>query len=314
MQPYRWTRGQELAQRATMAVFLSVLLASVLLARRHLRLGRGDRAGARRLGAYTFAVTLAVWALDAHHVADRSEIQLAGLGLGTALLVAASVFVLYLALEPYVRRRWPQTIVSWTRLLGGGLRDPLVGRDVLIGLASGGLFSVLVMLAERVPGWLGAAPPRPLFNVDVLSGARPALSAILDSQIGWAGFGMGILLLLVFLRFMLRRAWLATLALILLMGANQSAYMDDVPQAMALAFGLAIMAVPILVLVRFGLLACLTAFYVVGLVVNLALNPVLGHWTAQPTVMALAVLGGLALHAFRTALAGQPMFGRLGEE
>jgi hypothetical protein len=37
------------------------------------------------------------------------------------------------ALEPYLRRRWPERIISWNRLLAGEFRDPLVGRDILIG-------------------------------------------------------------------------------------------------------------------------------------------------------------------------------------
>ena len=36
-----------------------------------------------------------------------------------------------------MRRRWPQTLISWTRVLAGRLRDPLVGRDVLVGAACG---------------------------------------------------------------------------------------------------------------------------------------------------------------------------------
>jgi hypothetical protein len=41
--------------------------------------------------------------------------------------------VLYLALEPFVRRRWPQTIATRSRVLGGNLRDPLAGGVVLTG-------------------------------------------------------------------------------------------------------------------------------------------------------------------------------------
>ena len=43
----------------------------------------------------------------------------------------------YLALEPFVRRRWPEAMISWTRLLGGRFADPLVARDILIGCAAG---------------------------------------------------------------------------------------------------------------------------------------------------------------------------------
>jgi len=54
-----------------------------------------------------------------------------------SLFLALIVWTAYLGLEPYIRRRWPQIIISWTSLLGGGLRDPVVGRDVLIGAALG---------------------------------------------------------------------------------------------------------------------------------------------------------------------------------
>jgi hypothetical protein len=52
-----------------------------------------------------------------------------------SLLSAAVVWALYLAFEPYVRRRWPQSMVSWSRVLSGGFRDPLVGGHALFGLA-----------------------------------------------------------------------------------------------------------------------------------------------------------------------------------
>ncbi len=42
-----------------------------------------------------------------------------------------------ISLEPLLRRVWPRTLISWTRLLSGYVRDPLVGRDVLIGMLAG---------------------------------------------------------------------------------------------------------------------------------------------------------------------------------
>ena len=43
-----------------------------------------------------------------------------------------------------MRRRWPATLVSWSRLLAGGLRDPLVGRDVLAGCLIGAVLRSLL--------------------------------------------------------------------------------------------------------------------------------------------------------------------------
>ena len=35
-----------------------------------------------------------------------------------------------MAIERYVRRRWPEILVAWPRLLSGEFRDPLVARDI----------------------------------------------------------------------------------------------------------------------------------------------------------------------------------------
>ena len=50
---------------------------------------------------------------------------------------------MYVALEPFVRRRWPVILVGWSRLLAGNYQDPLVGRDFLIGCVFGVLTALL---------------------------------------------------------------------------------------------------------------------------------------------------------------------------
>jgi uncharacterized membrane protein YjjB (DUF3815 family) len=49
----------------------------------------------------------------------------------------------YLALEPYARRLWPTMLVAWTRLLSGRMRDPLVGKSILVGTVCGSLMALL---------------------------------------------------------------------------------------------------------------------------------------------------------------------------
>ncbi len=41
--------------------------------------------------------------------------------------------MIYIALEPSVRRYWPRLLISWSRLMAGDFRDPMVGRDLLVG-------------------------------------------------------------------------------------------------------------------------------------------------------------------------------------
>ena len=78
-----------------------------------------------------------------------------------ALLTAAFLWVVYMALEPFVRRRWPGRIISWTRLLAGDVRDPMVCRDLLIGALFGVGGLLWGVLRYQVPVWLGHPPGRP---------------------------------------------------------------------------------------------------------------------------------------------------------
>ncbi|MDQ3803096.1 MAG: hypothetical protein M3416_04495 [Acidobacteriota bacterium] len=75
------------------------------------------------------------WLVGADHVPSVvGELYLFWFGVAKALLRAGVVWVLYMALEPYVRRRFPELIISWSRLLAGDFRDPMVGRDILVGM------------------------------------------------------------------------------------------------------------------------------------------------------------------------------------
>ena len=52
------------------------------------------------------------------------------------LTISAMIWLLYLALEPAVRSRWPHSLVTWNRVLAGRWMDAQVGAHVLIGAAS----------------------------------------------------------------------------------------------------------------------------------------------------------------------------------
>ena len=47
--------------------------------------------------------------------------------------------IYYIACEPLIRRLWPETLIAWSRLLSGYWKNPLVGRNILIGTAIGGV-------------------------------------------------------------------------------------------------------------------------------------------------------------------------------
>jgi hypothetical protein len=123
-----------------------------------------------------------------------------------ALLVSAA----YLALEPYVRRRWPWRVVAWNRALAGRWRDPLVGRDVLVGLtASVAFVAALKVLSctraalEFTPGW-----PATTFYPLITAGPATGLPLIMA---GTAGPALAFFFIFFLLYLLTRREWLAIL-------------------------------------------------------------------------------------------------------
>src|SRR5262249_25301927 len=105
-----------------------------------------------------------------------------GIMIGFALYSAVNLWLLYMAFEPYVRRFWPQLVIGWTRLLSGRVRDPLVGRDVLVGVAAGMIGALLIASREIVPHLAGLPMPTPLLPpATILMGSRYAIDLSLGT-------------------------------------------------------------------------------------------------------------------------------------
>jgi serine/threonine-protein kinase len=174
-------------------LFVGLLAAAVLLARHHLRSGRGDRRGSFRLALAAFILAIASWALRAHHLSTfEGELGLAVFGLAGALLTATVIWIFYVA--PLVRRLWPHALISWTRLLATGPRDPLVGRDLLVGVAAGSLVALLLFVALRLPVWLGSAAFEPVWGpqgLDTLLSLKYILAAIVEQPIASSALATG---------------------------------------------------------------------------------------------------------------------------
>ncbi len=290
-----------------------MLVASALLARHNARLGRADRRGAWRIARYTFATTLATWALAAHHVPDvADELSLLMRALGFALLLSATLWVFYVALEPYVRRHWPERIVAWSRLLTGRWRDPLLGRDTLVGAACGAvgvlLGGVLRLVLERAGAPLTIAlfmPP------DALLGARDLGAVLIQTQLNAMLSGMFLLLLLLLLRTVVRRQWLAVVVFATISGLQNALVFGGTMSTALLVFGLslAVSLLFILVLVRLGLLAMIVALFVEQLARVLPLTLDVSAWYSYTSPAFVGIILTIGGWGFRTALAGQPAFG-----
>jgi hypothetical protein len=294
------------------AVSLALLIGGPLLAWRNLRLGRGDRRGALRLALFTLPLhVVAWWALLRHHVPQLYAEFFVNFTahLAYALYYSVLIWVLYVAIEPFVRARWPHRIISWTRLLAGDLADPLVGRDLLIGSLLGAVYNVVNYAWTLAPGWLGLPPDAPFFILapQALSGARGYLFAYL-AAFWWSAVAYPLFLLfgLLLLLILLRREWLSTLAgWALLTYAVSLAGGGNV--AVNLFFGGLVAALWVFCVMRFGLLA-LSALSLISLAVNLPLAADFSVWYAPYAVLTLLPLAAPAIYGCYTSLGGQPLF------
>jgi hypothetical protein len=65
------------------------------------------------------------------------------------------------------------------------------------------------------------------------------------------------------------------------------------------------------VMIRFGLLAALVAYFTFSLYPIVPLTLDVTHWSASSSNQTIALIAGLALFGFYASRAGQPLFGRL---
>jgi len=294
--------------RAAQIIFLALFLGAVFwgcaLARRNVRLGRGDRRGATRLAAFTFAVILGAWVLGASHKPSSLEIVLVIMAVSWALFFAALVWVLYLALEPHARRLWPQTLVSWSRLLAGGLRDPLVARDALIGSAIAVGWSLLYFCNAAAEEKSGVPPLQ--VDLTVLLGLRQLGSKLLLQVAVSVAVSLLVFFLLLGLRALLRKQWLAAVVFVALLLIPRLLTSSAVP--VDLAFGVVSLSIDVFILFRFGLVAYVAAVYVTNILGQLPLTLDFSAWYVSDSMFVLVALAALAAWAFRTALAGRSVF------
>lgn len=298
-------------------VLLSVIVAAVFLARRNLRQGRSDTKGAFKISIFVFLMGLAGNLLIADHIPDfTKEIPLLFKMAAYSLLGAVTIGLIYLALEPYVRRRWPSLIISWNRLLVGDWRDPLVGRDILVGGMFGLGHTAVIYVTTLLPIWTGGRPvPNSGLNVSYLEGVRYVWASFLMTLPSAVFAPFFFLLLLILLVTIFRKQWLATtvfwilLFSVLVLAFGRGSHWADL-------LGNALIAtITVISIARFGLLAMISRAVFFELSFHNAITADFSSWYFGNTVFAAVVLFGLAIYGFYTSLAGQRLLkGKLLED
>ena len=218
---------------------------------------------------------------------------------GAALFNAFLVGTFYLALEPFIRRRFPRALVSWSRLLSGRWRDWMIGRDLLLGTAGAVAAQVVWCLAWRVADRFGAAMPtyQQLLSATLISGPS-AVSSIFE-RILWALIIAFLdLFLFVVALALVRRVWLAVAVTALVIGLQ---IVGSLTPALSISFFLFTTLVFLVLLVRFGFVAATAYLTAEMLLFGFPVTSDMKAFYAGAGLVCLGVLAALMVWGAKTA-------------
>jgi hypothetical protein len=299
--------GEAAFWKGASTLFWVVLPVALGLAIRNLRLGRGDRAGAWRVALIVSAAFGLSWLLSTRLTAQPfGQMMRLATGVGYALFSGAAMAVFYLAAEPALRRRWPELLISWSRLLAGRWRDPRVGRDMLVGLVVTFAMTGLIEAGRLVSWRLGGPAPRLVpTDVEMLGGVVPSLSIVLTAAglSCWSVLGAMVIILVLLL--LLRRRALVVLAMVPL-GAVLFAIRFGATTPVELVAVVLVAAAGTAAFLRFGVLVGVPPTFLIHVAVPPTLE--LGAWYGTPSLVYLLVVAALTLYAFRVSLGRRPAF------
>jgi serine/threonine-protein kinase len=285
----------------TVILILGLFTGGVVFARRNIRRGRGDRRGAFVLFALTYLMTMFMWLLLGHFVADLSSEYLMFLrASGESLMMASFVWLSYMTVEPYVRRHWPSFLVSWARLTSGKVRDRIVGRDLLAGMAMGGAVAALNQLTSALPYWIDISNDTPWnLNLHFLTDLRHftgAITYVMQQSVLRALF---LVALLFAVRLIVRRdgpAVIITGILGTLLTLSPGNVAFDLPIT-AIQTALLLFA-----LVRYGLLALAASQLTLQILCSAPIGTGFSHWYSERGLFLVIVMVAAAFYAFRISM------------
>ncbi|MDH4272770.1 MAG: serine/threonine protein kinase, partial [Candidatus Aminicenantes bacterium] len=309
-----------LTKKITPAVWFGInlvlLLFSLYLARRNIRMKRSDARGALRISIFAFLALASASTLWAHHAYNSFGDFMWWVRGGMAFFLFDAIFIwiAYMAMEPFMRRSWAKLLISWSRLISGRFRDPLVGRDILVGAILGAVAAIAVFLFKAFPSWMflpGAWSAH--IELNSLLGFPQQLATALYILGLTAFYGVGWMVAMVFCRLIFRKTWLVAVVFTFfgtvtyLVGSSGN-LSDQILSG--LVFSGAIAGI----LLYLGFLPAAISFFVYNILVRMPLRLDTAGWPTRGAIFTLIIVAAIALYGFYTSLGGRPVFGRIVQD
>jgi serine/threonine-protein kinase len=250
------------------------------------------------------------WTGSVHPVDDDRMLGLFFSDFATWLLAGAVVWLLYMALEPAVRSRWPHSIVTWNRVLAGDWLDAQVGAHVLIGAAAG----CVLWIAAESSGLL-VDPDNPVDSIGSLFGllgTRQWIGGHANTLTGALQTGLVFFFVIFCLRVVLKKDVLAALVAAALFTLSNGSVFTAPHWQLTLAVYGGLVSILMFCLLRFGLVATMASVFFINSCNNITLGANWRTWYAPYGIATLALLLGIAVFAFWRSLGGRELLG--GEE
>ena len=307
-QPWRGDPSSPSRMPAASGILLStawpLLMAGYLVvagffARRNVRRARGDTKGALRLAGFAILANCVYGFCVYHYVPQAEYISVQFILLGAPLLFALLAWLGYMAMEPYARQSWPKLMVSWQRLLNGHLRDPLVGRDVLLGIVAGSTMGAIFLGVGVLSHNSAASPVDGYFGQGILPSVGHCFLLLFAASF----YALFYFALLSVMTGLLRRPrfGLVGIGLIMLL-------LNAEPTAVDFTLTVLFVLVFLAVLVRIGLVAA-AAFFFILLTLGTSPPLILDQWYAGRALIALLAPLILLFWGFYVSLGSQSVFG-----
>ncbi|MCW5960542.1 MAG: protein kinase [Pyrinomonadaceae bacterium] len=278
---------------------------AIVISYMNLKAGRGDLNGAAKLSVFFFVLILI------HRLISYDYDSLLNHWLTVFFIICGQtviLFLLYVAIEPFVRRWWTEILISWNRLLAGDFTNPLIGRDILVG----GVLGCVLVLSEYFGGFLRdfiASRPSTIisFQTGTLNGTQGVATTLLLSVLIAIIRALLILMMSVILYLVFKRKWLATLG-VGLFAVGMFGFQQIPSRGWLYIVFLLFVYVPVVFLfLRFGLVTIITSLACYE-ILNIAITFDASRFYFSNTIIVAAIGLSIALYAFYISIGDQKVF------